>query len=84
MGRKKKQVNTLQLYNLVSQGLTQREIATELGISHVTLAKRIAELQADKLGSVGQIASKSSAVATVKVVKQTSLSTQPPAAFDTV
>ena len=48
MGRKKIEVNPVKLYDLISQGKTQREIAQELGISHVTLAKRIAELQANK------------------------------------
>jgi len=46
MGRRKIEVNPLQIYDLASQGKTQREMAKELGICHVTLARRMADLQA--------------------------------------
>ena len=48
MGRKKIEINPLKIYELSSRGMTQREIANELGVSHVTLARRIADIQANQ------------------------------------
>ncbi|MGA2937426.1 MAG: helix-turn-helix domain-containing protein [Syntrophobacteraceae bacterium] len=46
MGRKKIPVNPLRIIELVSQGKTQEEIAEELGISTVTIARRMGEIRA--------------------------------------
>jgi hypothetical protein len=48
MGRKKIQLDPLAIHDLASQGKTQREIAKTLGVSHVTLARRMADIQAKK------------------------------------
>jgi transposase len=48
MGRKKKEINPVVLYDMFSKGMTQKEIAKTLGVSHVTLAKRIAEIKSKK------------------------------------
>lgn len=45
MGRPEKQVDGEALYDLVARGMSQKEIAPELGISVPTLSKRIAEIQ---------------------------------------
>ena len=46
MGRRKKEIDPLAIHALSSQGMTQKEMAKELGVSHVTLAKRMADLKA--------------------------------------
>ena len=46
MGRKKKEIDPEKIYELSSQGMTQKEMAKEFGVSHVTLARRMAELEA--------------------------------------
>lgn len=48
MGRKKIEINPLKIYELSLRGMTQKEMAKELGVSHVTLAKRMAEIQREK------------------------------------
>ena len=45
MGRKRKKINPQQIYELSSRGMTQKDMAKELGVSHVTLARRMADLQ---------------------------------------
>ncbi len=46
MGRRRIEIDPLQIHDLASQGKTQLQIAQELGISHVTLTRRMADLQA--------------------------------------
>jgi transcriptional regulator with XRE-family HTH domain len=46
MARKKIELDPMAIYDLASQGMTQREMAKELGVSHVTLARRMADIQA--------------------------------------
>lgn len=48
MGRKKIEINPLKIYELSSRGMTQKDMAKQLGVSHVTLAHRIAEIQAEQ------------------------------------
>lgn len=48
MGRKRKEINPVKIYELSSQGMTQKDMAKELGVSHVTLAKRIGEIRAQQ------------------------------------
>jgi len=48
MGRKRKEINPIKIYELSSQGMTQKEMAQELGVSHVTLAKRMGEIRAQQ------------------------------------
>ena len=45
MGRRKIQLDPNKIKDLTAKGMTQVEIANELGVSHVTLARRIAELR---------------------------------------
>lgn len=45
MGRKRIEIEPEKIMALSSRGLTQVEMAKELGISHVTLARRIADLR---------------------------------------
>ena len=47
MGRKRKEINSLEIYNMAAKGMTQKAIAEKLGVSHVTLARRIAEIHAE-------------------------------------
>jgi len=44
MGRKRKKIDPEKVYELSASGMTQREMAKELGVSHVTLANRMAEI----------------------------------------
>jgi hypothetical protein len=44
MGRKKKELDPVRLHELASNGLNHKEMAKELGISHVTLTRRMADL----------------------------------------
>ncbi|MGO9017272.1 MAG: hypothetical protein ACLQVJ_02880 [Syntrophobacteraceae bacterium] len=46
MSRRKIEVDTLTIYDLASEGKTQKEIAKELGICPITLARRMADIQA--------------------------------------
>lgn len=46
MSRRRIEVDPLQIYDLASEGKTQKEIAKELGICPITLARRMAEIQA--------------------------------------
>lgn len=46
MGRKKIEIDPIKIYDLASQGMTQREMAKELDVCHVTLARRIADIEA--------------------------------------
>ena len=46
MGRKKKEIDLMKVLELTYQGMTQKEIAKALNVSHVTLAKRMGELRA--------------------------------------
>lgn len=48
MSRRKIEVDPLRIYDLASEGKTQKEIAKELGICPITLARRMAEIQAKK------------------------------------
>ena len=48
MGRKKIEINPLEIHRLSSKGMTQLQIAKKLGVSHVTLARRMADLQNNK------------------------------------
>ena len=48
MGRKKIEINPIAIYDLSSQGMTQKEMAKKLGVCHVTLARRMAEIEAKK------------------------------------
>jgi len=45
MGRKKIEIEPEKIMALSLKGMTQLEMAKELGVSHVTLARRIAELR---------------------------------------
>lgn len=45
MGRRRKEIDPQQIYELSSRGMTQKVMAKELGVSHVTLARRMADLQ---------------------------------------
>jgi hypothetical protein len=45
MGRKKIQLDPTKIYEMRTRGLTQLEMAKELGVCHVTLSRRIADLQ---------------------------------------
>lgn len=53
MGRKRKEVDTEILYDLVEKGTDRRDIAGELGMSTPTLSKRITEIQ-EKQGLILQ------------------------------
>jgi len=44
MGRKKIEIDPVKIYKLSAQGVTQLEMAKKLGVSHVTLARRMAEI----------------------------------------
>jgi hypothetical protein len=48
MGRRKIEIDSMQIYDQVSQGKTQRQMVEELGICHVNLARRMAALHAKK------------------------------------
>lgn len=46
MSRRRIEVDPLTIHDLASEGKTQKEIAKELGICPITLARRMAEIQA--------------------------------------
>ena len=46
MGRKKKEIDPSKIHELSSRGMTQKEMAKVFNVSHVTLGKRMGELQA--------------------------------------
>ena len=48
MGRKRKEINPIKIYELSSQGMTQKNMAKHFGVSHVTLAKRMGEIRAQQ------------------------------------
>ena len=45
MGRNKIQINPERIYELSKRGMTQVEMAKELGVCHVTLARRMGDLR---------------------------------------
>ena len=45
MGRKKIELDPLKIRELSAKGMTQVEMAKELGVCHVTLARRMADLR---------------------------------------
>lgn len=48
MGRKKLEIDPLELHELASKGLNHKEMSKELGVSHVTLTRRLADLYEKK------------------------------------
>ena len=48
MGRPKKELDQEILYDLISRGITQKDIAAEMSLSVPTLAKRIAKIQEEQ------------------------------------
>ena len=44
MGRKKKELDPLKMEELAAKGMSQKEMAKELGCSHVTLTRRMGDL----------------------------------------
>jgi len=48
MGRKRIEIDPEKIHQLSSQGMTQKDMAKEFGVSHVTLAKRIGQIKAEQ------------------------------------
>lgn len=48
MGRKRKEIDPIKVHELSLKGMTQKDMAKELGVSHVTLARRMGEIRAEQ------------------------------------